>query len=532
MIKQNNNLGLVPTPPHIVTLMINLILTAKKLWDSKKSSNLFVIDNSVGDGRFLFEFADSWSNVTKKDTAITLHGLDINQESIDGCKTHQGRFSYNPSIQLSFKTGNAIIGNIKSEEEKVEDGLIPISTTPFHYSKEWPLPNEKDGYDICVGNPPFGLNFTLEEKKYFKQKYRSVDPEVESYLLFVERSVELLRDRGLLVLLIPNNFTTNYRYREFRTFLLKKMDIQKIIMLTDNVFPEVAVETCILMGYKNSSSIKGRKQLIEFSEYSRKVGFTKIQKCHQDQLYDQENRFLVPLKGSKYEEILETIDRNSIPLGEIVNISRGIELGFHSDLTSENKNPSQVPLVAGRNIHKLFIDEKIRYINFDRNQRRIFKDFELYTQPKIFLRRIGHRLTAAYDPHNLFCVCDVYILTLRPKWSHLNLRYLEIILNSSLLTFYLNQRFLTVKKLFPKIPINYLRQLPVKIPLDPSNQNLMKNFLVRLDKFKQQEDRKKIMEEMDYFIYKINNLTENQILILETSKKENFRSTTLSVEDL
>jgi hypothetical protein len=512
--------------------MINLILATEKLRGSKNSSLLSVIDNSVGDGRFLFEFADSWLEKNKKETVVTLHGLDINQKSIDGCKTHQRKYLHDPNIQFSFKTGNALVGNIKLEKEKVEDDLIPFPNIPFHYSKEWPLLNGKDGYDICVGNPPFGLSFTHKEKKYFKQKYQSVDPEVESYLLFVERSVKLLRDRGLLVLLIPNNFTTNYRYREFRTFLLKNMDIQKIIMLTDNVFPEVAVETCILMGYKNSSSIKGRKHLIEFSEYSRRKKFTKIQQCRQDQLNDQKNRFIVPLKGSKYELVLKTIERNSIPLGEIVNISRGIELGFHSDLTSENRNPSQVPLVAGRNIHKLFIDEKIRYIHFDRNQRRIFKDFELYTQPKILLRRIGHLLTAAYDPHHLFCVCDVYILTMKPKWNHLNLRYLEIILNSSLLTFYLNQRFMTVKKLFPKIPINYLRQLPVKIPLDTSNQKTMKSLLIRLDKISHKEDRRKIIEEMDHFNYKINDLTENQINILETSKKENYRPTILSVEDL
>ncbi len=520
MKNQNNKLGSVPTPPHFVALMINLIFKSKFFQESPKTSPLFIIDNSVGDGRFLFEFAKSWLNLNIKRYEITLHGLDINQEYIDGCKTSQEQFSSEPTIHLSFKTGNALIGNIKSEQENVEDGLLPIPNIPFHYSQEWPVPNEKGGYDICLGNPPFGLNFTFEEKNFFKQRYKSVDPEVESYILFVERSILLLKDRGLLVLLIPNNFTTNYRYKEFRTFLIENMAIQKIIMLTDKVFPEVAVETCILMGYKNTSLIKEKNQLIEFSEYSSKVGFSNIQNCRQDKLWEQENHFILPLKGSKYDEILEIINRDSIPLGDIVNISRGIELGFHSNLTSDKKFPSSVPLVAGRNIQKLFIDEKIRYIKFNRNQKRIFKDFDLYMQPKLFLRRIGHQLIAAFDSDNLFCVCDVYILTLKPKWNHLNLRYLEIILNSSLLTFYLNHRFTTVKKLFPKIPIKYLKQLPVKMPWDSLNQKRIKNLLVRLDEFNQQENKEKKLEEIDNFIYTINGLTDNQIKIIETSLKE------------
>jgi len=168
-------------------------------------------------------------------------------------------------------------------------------------------------------------------------------------------------------------------------------------------------------------------------------------------------------------------------------------------------------LVAGRNIHKFFIDEKIRFIKFDRNQKRIYKDIKLYNQSKILLRRIGHSLIAAYDPNNLFCVCDVYILTLRPEWSDLNLRYIELILNSSLLTFYLNHRYLSVKNLFPKIPIRYLKQLPVKIPQNTPFEKTMNRYLEGIVRSGQLEEKKELIEEMDHFIYKTYKLTDDQI---------------------
>ncbi len=508
MKKPINIFGVVPTPPHFVDLMINLILDAREFWDSQISSEIFILDSSVGDGRFLFEFARYWMKSSDLNYSITLHGLDIKKESIDGCKTSQNQFSDNSSICLSFKTGNALIGDHGFMGEKVNDDLVPIPSAPFHWDKEWPL---TEGYDICLGNPPFGLRFTPEEKKYFKHRYKSVDPEVESYILFVERSVELLKEGGLLTFLIPHNFATNYRYQEFRNFLFKNMAIQKIIMLKDNVFPEVAVETCILMGYKDSLSVKEKQQIIEFSEYSKKEGFSKLHRNRQDKLWEENHGLLVPLKSLKNREILEVIARETIPLGEIVSISRGIELGFNSALTYDRENSSLVPLVAGRNVHKFFIDEKKRYIKFDENQKRIYKDIKLYNQPKILLRRIGHSLIAAYDPNNLFCVCDVYILTLRPKWSDLNLRYIEFILNSSLLTFYLNNRYLSVKNLFPKIPIRYLRQLPVKIPQNTPYGKTMNRYLEEIIKTNHKERKKELVKEMDHFIYKKYKLTDDQI---------------------
>ena len=503
--------GVVPTPPHFVSLMINLILKSHLFDGLQNSSELFILDSSVGDGRFLFEFAKSWFNLNYGNYGITLHGLDIKQESIEKCKADQNQFPADSRINLSFKSGNALIGDTKLMGEKIVDTLDPISSKLFHWYKEWPSPNSGEGYDICLGNPPFGLKFTPEEKKYFKNRYQSVDPEVESYLLFVERSVVLLKEKGLLVLLIPNNFATNYRYQEFRNFLFNNMAIQKIIMLLDNVFPEVAVETCILMGYKDTRPAKEKRQTIEFSEYSKKDGISTIRNHRQDKIWEGEHRFLVPLKASKYQEILETITMNSISLGEIVKITRGIELGFNSELTSDKEISSYVPLVAGRNIHKFFIDEKIRYIQFDKDQKKIYKDFNRYCQPKILLRRIGHSLIAAYDPNSLFCVCDVYILTLRPKWKHLNLRYIELILNSSLMTFYLNQRYLSVKKLFPKIPISYLRQLPVKIGQNSPNREEMDSFQDRLDNSMDPDKKGKLIEELDHFIYNVYNLTDDQI---------------------
>jgi hypothetical protein len=56
-----------------------------------------------------------------------------------------------------------------------------------------------------------------------------------------------------------------------------------------------------------------------------------------------------------------------------------------------------------------------------------------------------------------------------PKIIRLNkeIFYLEALLNSNLMSFYFKNRFTSIKRLFPKIPINFLKKLPIKIPENP-----------------------------------------------------------------
>jgi hypothetical protein len=465
----------------------------------------------VGDGRFLFDLQRKWNTSSLDEFNIHLYGLDINEVAIAKCEDHKLTLDSKIRNIFDFKVGNALLGytarpeltNIKSEFPNLDktffelidrdNSEIKSSFHPFHWFYEWPEPGLQGGYDICIGNPPFGISFSKNEKFMYKQLYKAIDPEIESYLLFVERSIEILKEEGLLVLLLPNNFTTNLRYVKFRKFLLENLVIKQIIMLKENIFPQVSVEPCILVGYKKTKVPLLRNNKIEFSTYSVREGFSERNFINQSTIMNQKLLFLLPSDDQFFQKIRIKIENNSIQLGEIVNISRGIELGFNSSRTSDNPiSTSSVPLVACRNIHPFFIDDEIRHIEFDTNQKAIFKDKTLYLQPKILLRRIGHDLIGAFDDTNLFCVCDVYILTAKPQRTDVNFHHLESILNSSILTYYLNQEFKSVKKIFPKIPINYLRKLPIKLPFSENISREIDNLLKRSDNVLKEFTRRKI----------------------------------------
>jgi hypothetical protein len=298
----------------------------------------------------------------------------------------------------------------------------------------------------------------------------------------VERSVSLLRNRGILALLIPTNFATNLRYKQFRKYLLDNLELKKIIQLDFSAFSNASVETCVLIGVKKPLFEKPSDNKIEFSFYKQKTGLTELGTCFQEEIRVNEHFHIGSFVNSVDIDIINHIRRGNILLGDIVSIDRGIELGFRSSVTSDKKTTSKfVKLVAGRNIHPFTLQKPVRYIEFDSSNKRVYKDRSIYEKPKILLRRIGHKLIALYDPDNLFCVCDVYLLAIKPEYKHLSELYLVSLLNSSVLNFYLNQQFRSVKRIFPKIPIEYLKQLPIRIPESDEEINEIQNLASLLD---------------------------------------------------
>ncbi|UCG01169.1 MAG: N-6 DNA methylase [Candidatus Heimdallarchaeota archaeon] len=487
-----SKLGAVPTPPPIISYIVQVLLD---YWIEFRESvqakgKLNILDPAVGDGRFLIDFSRNYHKCSNKDDLkeiLCCYGLDINPDSIESaCNNFDERKDKKPS-DLSLKVGNALLGFLSSPKgwnrswtlDKLNSVFISTHNIKeinfqrikhaFHWFLEWPEVISNNGFDIILGNPPYGVNFSHNEKILFRKLYQAFDPELESYILFLERSISLLRDKGLLGMIIPNNLLTNYHYRNIRQFLLQNVKILKIVNFDGQIFPGFHVETCIIVLQRRTHKNERDNNNIQFelikntldSPYNPLVGNVVIQKSIRDNPYE----LLLPTPDNRIQIILEKIQKNSIPLGKIVRISRGIELGFTSPLTSDNMlNSEYVPLVAGRTIRKFRLDKNIRYIRFDKNNKAIFKDINQYLQPKLMLRRIGHELIAVYDPNQHFCVCDVYIIILKPNRPPSELIYLEALLNSKLMSFYLMQRFTSVKSIFPKIPIKFLKDLPIKIP--------------------------------------------------------------------
>lgn len=81
------------------------------------------------------------------------------------------------------------INKLSGQIEAIKDAAIYENA--FEWRFEFPEVLDEagnyTGFDVVVGNPPCGVKFTKEEKKYLKEKFSSIVGKYESYGFFIEK---------------------------------------------------------------------------------------------------------------------------------------------------------------------------------------------------------------------------------------------------------------------------------------------------------------------------------------------------------
>ncbi len=102
------------------------------------------------------------------------------------------------------------------------------------FSEVW---REKGGFDVVIGNPPYGADLTAEEKKFFKNEFSDVHMRTpDTFNYFISKGFRLLHNDGVITYIVPNNLFFQSEYEKTRKFLLAKNQFYIGINLGDGVF--------------------------------------------------------------------------------------------------------------------------------------------------------------------------------------------------------------------------------------------------------------------------------------------------------
>ena len=109
-------------------------------------------------------------------------------------------------------------------------------------------------FDIVLANPPFTIPYSFED---ILQKYElGLDKDSEELdILFVEKSINVLKEGCDLYIVLPEGLLNNKKYLYFREWLLKKTDLLMSISLPEGAFIPFGgsvSKTCILGVRKKS----------------------------------------------------------------------------------------------------------------------------------------------------------------------------------------------------------------------------------------------------------------------------------------
>jgi len=101
--------------------------------------------------------------------------------------------------------------------------------------------NTEKKYDLIIGNPPYYVMKKNEIDKYYNQFYEG-RPNI--YVPFIVKSLSMLKNKGILSFVLPNNFLNCYYYNKLRYYIHNNFRILKIKIYNETSYIETGQETC------------------------------------------------------------------------------------------------------------------------------------------------------------------------------------------------------------------------------------------------------------------------------------------------
>jgi len=427
---------------------------------------------------------------------------------------------------------------------------LKLYANAFEWAVEFPeilSDDEKDtflGFDILMGNTPYGIKIVDSLRTFLSKQYPSV-PDYEIYYYFISLAHTLLSKNGLLVYIIPNTFLVNKYAEKYRNLILENWTLMCINNLTDmNVFEQASVRNCIIQLTKTKSDVKHN---IVFANTS----ITPESKVHSACLIDTVK--IIPKKLLKenpdnwlkffYEDaktlrLVNKIKLNSKELYNYARVSQGLipydKYRGHSEETIKNrvwhsnypKDDTYKMELQGKDLNRYIIkwngNTWISYGEWLAAPRK--KEF--FTEPRILVREITNpRILASYTCEEYYNTPSIINLI---DFNGTNVKYILGLINSKLISFYhIKNSPKANKGLFPKILVSDVRNIPIVLGDEESINKIEKLvdeilLINKSDSNKEHKNIKILEKEIDDLVYKIYKINDTNIKIVEKcfDKKE------------
>lgn len=414
---------------------------------------------------------------------------------------------------------------------------------------------ENGGFDIIIGNPPYGAELTDEVKKYCIQKYNDVHIRtVDSFNFFISLSLKLINNNGNVSFIVPNNLLFQAEFEKTRALLMGRHLIS-VINLGDGVFNSAAVPTCI---YVLKNDVINEYEFSYSDFRNRELGeiiWNQVDmKLSSQDVLETDNKII----GISPEvvRIMKKIRGKSVLLDELVadasyGITTGCDKAFivnDNIIKSEQLESEYIhSTISGRDINKYIVyntDKKVIYLpktegnNGTSNIQKYLNKYrdkldkvsevkkgirpwwsnhrarnrELFCGEKIVLRQTGDTIIAAYDTTNIFTLDSVMNIKLK---QGIDYKFILGCLNSSYYNFLYQNRAQESGRGFAQVKPQNVRALPIPKMGKNEQEKICHNVNLALEKKQQDADISSILKEIDTVLYDFFELSKEEISLIE-----------------
>lgn len=256
----------------------------------------------------LFGASITFQNVENSILENNLFGVDLNEESVEIAKlslwlrTAQRGRKLN-DLSANIKCGNSLISDPEVAGEKA-----------FDWQKAFPKVFEKGGFDVVIGNPPYVVTSSTIYKDYVWNS--------DLYLMFYELIFKknILKDDGIFSFITPRFFIVNKNCKNIREYLLKEVELLKIVETSP--FEDANTECIITIIEKRKTQ---NDSIVVYEDFNKQ--FKEINIVSKKYSLSNDNYEIQTFLNTQKIKILKLLEDKSIKLDVISESKRGMEIG-------------------------------------------------------------------------------------------------------------------------------------------------------------------------------------------------------------
>jgi type I restriction-modification system DNA methylase subunit len=294
--------------------------------------NVKVLDPACGSGAFLvyaFDYllaenqrvdAVLGGSLTSVDDYVrdilrnNLYGVDVNEESVEISKLSLWLKTAQKGKKLTALDKNISMGNSLIDDPRI------VGDKAFHWTTRFPDAFANGGFDVVVGNPPYGVTFTTDEKAYLS-KFDSLVPDYEIYVYFISLIKKIVKRGGRLGYIFPNTFLSNVYGRKYREDLFSNYQVPQMLDLShDPTFKDASVRTVVMCVRNNVgnyetclSTLDAQRLPVLFTAYGREA-----------MLENVTNLLALFSRDVSSTSLIAKVKAASQPLENVLDVSQGL----------------------------------------------------------------------------------------------------------------------------------------------------------------------------------------------------------------
>lgn len=451
------------------------------------------------------------------------------------------------------------IDKLEVEIEEIESGKLYENAFEWRFEFPEVLNNDGDfvGFDVVIGNPPWGANIDPNQLKHIKAMNSDIVVRmVDSFMFFINLTFSLKSKFGLVCQIIPDVILYQIDNEKLREKIFNKSQLEIALNLGDAIFEDVSRPACIILLTSNISNIS----LI--GEYSvggsDKLSNILLTEINTSFFEDIPNKAIPTKNLSGYKIINKYKHTRLIELVDNDEIQRGISPDFKDAFIVDDqiihrclleKDFIFSTITGGRDLKKYLVQDVGKKIIYTQksdacqlipnilNYLQTFKEqitcqeveegkhpFWSLHRPrnkKIFLKQekiigviTGDRIILGLDVNQIFPTDGLYVMASNGKYSN---KLLVGVLNSKLLTYFYRLLSMEVNRTLAQIKPTILKNLPVQF----DNEKIVIRIesivdqILTAKKSDPKADTTELEKEIDRLVYQLYELTAEEIKIVE-----------------